>query len=112
MCGGRAGLEQKMFQMANKKFPGKYKSKNFYMNAKRFRETAPNYVCEDGEWQGMNVWNAVCTAFLKYGDFGHPNAIKAPAKAVSSAYDVLSVLGDKPRGNICFRQSRWRLVGL
>ena len=69
------------------------------MNRKRFREVAPQYVCKEGQWAGPSVWNAICEAFPLYGDFSHPQVVKATSDACASAYELISIWGDKPCGN-------------
>ena len=95
--GGQSQVEAKEWEQAEELFPGRHKSANFYVGARKFRQAVLAAVVEDGQWKGLSGWDGITKAFLKHGDFSHPQVTKHTQHCVASAFDIYSALGGHPQ---------------
>ena len=95
--GGQAALEDKEYAEAERMLPGRYRSKEFYIAARRLRQEVQDeaFPIDSGNYKAASIWDAVEIAFQN-GDFPGPNAPKAVKHVVAIAHVLWASLRQHP----------------
>ena len=73
--GGQAALEDKEYAEAERMLPGRSRSREFYITARRLRQEGQDeaFPVDSGNYKAASIWDALEIAFQN-GDLSGPNA--------------------------------------